>query len=234
MTNARTSGMTALGIVNIVFGALGTLGGIAIMGVAGLMTASAGTLAAENPGMGGIEEVATSGGLIFAIMGAGLALMWFLAFVGGIGILRLSTWARPVNIIAGTMLLVLGLYNLVLEGAIISGMISAGYGAVIAACFFSGTWKHAFSKQGAAERVDTEANPQPVMGGSPLAGAMPPAMASSGLPGMPKVASESASESPTSGLPGIPAAATESTKPLISAGLPGMPPAPHEGKRDAA
>ncbi|MHC4965945.1 MAG: hypothetical protein ACYTGE_13635, partial [Planctomycetota bacterium] len=95
MGKQRTGGMTTIGILNIVFGALFSL-------VFLLMILGAGFMAAAGSAMGGEEgaAVAAGGGFLMLIGIAAFAINLML-FISGIGVLKLAPWGRTLSIACG-------------------------------------------------------------------------------------------------------------------------------------
>jgi len=157
MGKQRTGGMTAIGIMNIVFGSIGTLLCLLVAVGGGVIAAASGTMEAElGPESAGAGEMAATGGAIIAAIGILGALSWALLFVGGIGILKLASWGRKVCIVAGALLTVLSVVNFTQGGVGVMGLAMLGYCITVVALCCTPTWKTACSNDGALEAATGE------------------------------------------------------------------------------
>ena len=136
MGKQRTGGMTTIGILNIIFGALFSL-------VFLLMILGAGFMAAAGSAMGGEEgaAVAAGGGFLMLIGIAAFAINLML-FISGIGVLKLAPWGRTLSIACGGL-------GVVVYGASIVILISL---------FFTPSWKATFCS---GEQLPMESAPAP-------------------------------------------------------------------------
>ncbi len=146
----RTGSMTAFGIMNIVFGALGTLMFALMVLGAGLLTAAGTSTTTEEGGM-----LAMGGGILMLIGVVGLAINVML-LAAGIGVLKVAPWGRTLSIIYG------GLGLVVYGGSLVTAEFSAttvaalGYCVILLALCFSSGWKAAFSGSSAGNAMDAE------------------------------------------------------------------------------
>jgi hypothetical protein len=150
MDKQRTGGMTTIGVLNIVFGALGSL-------VFLLMILGAGFMAAAGSAMGGEEgaAVATGGGLLMLIGIAAFAVNLML-FISGIGVLKLAPWGRTLSIACGGLGVIVyaasifgGDFSLTMVGALV-------YSFLLVGLFFTPSWKAAFCS---GQQLPTESVP---------------------------------------------------------------------------
>jgi hypothetical protein len=140
--------MLTIGILNIVFGALGAIicglvvlaGGVVAAGGAGLES----ELGAEADGAGAM--VAAGGGIIMVIGLVGLA-CWTLLFASGIGVLKLAPWGRTLSIICGVAGVLLNGSSLVMNGFQLNlvTLASLVYCGLLVGLFMKPDWKAAFS-----------------------------------------------------------------------------------------
>lgn len=212
MKNTRTGGMTTMGILNIVFGAFGTLGSLlAILG-GGLIAASGAAMEAEMGAEAeGMGAMAAAGGGFVMLIGLVLAVCSILLVVAGIGVLKLAPWGRKLSIISGGGFVLLSLVSLFGSGFTLSTIIGIAYGGTLLVLCFTETWKKAF-----APVTQSDDFPSAASAASPSFAAIPAAEGTPGTPG-------------TSGTPGqstTPAQASKSgaSEEPASTGLPGMPP----------
>ncbi len=135
----RTGSMTAIGILNIVFGALGTLiFSLMVLG-AGFLTAAGATSTTEEGGM-----LAMGGGILMLIGVGGLAINVML-LASGIGVLKVAPWGRTMSIIYGGLGLVVYGGSLAFAEFSITTVVALGYCLVLLALCFSSGWRAAFS-----------------------------------------------------------------------------------------
>lgn len=144
MGNKRTGGMTAVGVINIVFGAIGALFAILIVLGGGMMAAMGAGMEAE---FGAEFEGAAAGaaglGGIMAIVGiVASAAMLF----SGIGVLGLKPWGRKLAMICGGAWAVLNIITL-FSGFNLFNLGFAVYGGLLVWLFLQPEWKAAFSGQ---------------------------------------------------------------------------------------
>jgi len=148
MNTQRTGGMLTIGILNIVFGAMGAIicglvflaGGVVAAGGAGLE----GELGAEAEGAGAM--VAAGGGIIMLIGLVGLV-CWTLLFASGIGVIKLAPWGRKLSIICGVVGVLLNGSSLVMSGFQLNFLTLASlvYCGLLVGLFMKPDWKAAFS-----------------------------------------------------------------------------------------
>ncbi len=153
MGNKRTGGMTAVGVLNIVFGAIGALFAILIVLGGGMMAAMGAGMEAEfegaaagAAGMGGIMAIV---GIV--AFGASAAMLF-----SGIGVLGLKPWGRKLAMVCGGAWAVLNIITL-FGGFNLFNLGFAVYGGLLVWLFLQPDWKAAFSGQpgGAIEDVQT-------------------------------------------------------------------------------
>jgi hypothetical protein len=158
----RTGGMTAVAIVNMIFGGIGILNGL-------LLVAVMVTLLREEARLGVLEiQVARSAFAITALATG------FIGLISGIGIFILRPWGRMLGLAYGVLLLVICVLSFFLVPLIASirtngfhasdttnfvrlivfGTIYAGvpviYAPLMLFAFSRPTWKAAFSKDNAS------------------------------------------------------------------------------------
>ena len=145
----RTGGMTAIGVLNIVFGSIGTLMSLLVVLGGGLLAAGGAAMeaemAGETEGMG--TAVAAGGGLI-AVMGIVGVVACATMIVSGVGVLKLAPWGRMLTIACGSIIALLNIFSMT-QGFSITSLLFAGYGVMLVALFMKPDWKAAFV-QGAA------------------------------------------------------------------------------------
>jgi hypothetical protein len=130
--------MTAIGILNIAFGALFSL-------VFLLMALGAGFMAAAGNAIGGEDgaAVAAGGGFLMFVGIAAFAVNLML-FMGGIGVLKVAPWGRTLSLACGALGVVV--YAALLIGSSFSipylGMLA--YSFVLVGLFFTENWKNTF------------------------------------------------------------------------------------------
>jgi hypothetical protein len=150
----RSGGITAIGILNIVFGSLGAIvslliviGGGLFAGAGAMVEADAG---AEAEGFGAAAGVA--GGLIMIVGLIGLVSAAALG-VSGIGVLMLRPWGRVLSIVCGASIVLLNLLSLVSGGGNLVTLVAMIYGGLLVGLFFTPKWKAVFQKAPAAATV---------------------------------------------------------------------------------
>ena len=145
--------MTAVGVLNIVFGAIGALFAILIVLGGGMMAAMGAGMEAEfegaaagAAGMGGIMAIV---GIV--AFGASAAMLF-----SGIGVLGLKPWGRKLAMVCGGAWAVLNIITL-FGGFNLFNLGFAVYGGLLVWLFLQPDWKAAFSGQpgGAIEDVQT-------------------------------------------------------------------------------
>lgn len=146
----RTGSMTAMGILNIVFGALGTLVFSLMMLGAGILTAAGTSSTTEEGGM-----LAMGGGILMLIGVVGLAINVML-LASGIGVLKVAPWGRKLSIIYGGLGLVVYGGSLATAEFSITTVVALGYCVLLLALCFTPGWRAAFSGSAGGEATDTE------------------------------------------------------------------------------
>lgn len=139
MNTQRTGGMTAIGILNIIFGVLRCLGGALIILGGGLL-AGLGASSGEAAG----QEVAVAGGLA-AVLGLVAFANGVLLLIGGIGVLKVASWGRLFSLAAAALSVVITLGDGMFSGFGFGTLIGLIYPAVLFYVFFQPEWKAAFS-----------------------------------------------------------------------------------------
>ncbi len=150
MGNKRTGGMTAVGVLNIVFGAIGALFALLIVLGGGMIAAMGAGMEAEFGAEFEGAAVGTAGlGGVMAIVGivafAASAAMLF----SGIGVLGLKPWGRKLAMVCGGAWAVLNIITL-FSGFNLFNLGFAVYGGLLVWLFLQPDWKAAFSGQPAA------------------------------------------------------------------------------------
>lgn len=135
--------MTAVGVLNIVFGAIGALFAILIVLGGGMMAAMGAGMEAEfegaaagAAGVGGIMAIA---GIV--AFGASAAMLF-----SGIGVLGLKPWGRKLAMVCGGAWAVLNIITL-FSGFNLFNLGFAVYGGLLVWLFLQPEWKAAFSGQ---------------------------------------------------------------------------------------
>lgn len=152
MANQRTGGMTTIGILNIVFGALFSLFGLLTIVGGGLL--AAGGAGMEEP------DFAAAGGIVM-LLGVGALAINVLLLVSGIGVLKVAPWGRSLSIAYGGLGVIL--YGAMLAGGNV-GLMTIGavcYSVLLLVMCFTSTWKAAFSGAHAGHdaHMDTATTP---------------------------------------------------------------------------
>ena len=151
MNKQRTGGMTAIGVLNIIFGSLGTLLSLLVVAGGGLLAAGGAAMEAElgadAEGMGGM---AATGGAIIVAIGLAGAVTWAMLFIGGIGVLKLASWGRTLCMVCAGALSLLTILNFTQNGFGLGGMLLIGYSATMVGLFMKAEWKAAFGGDSAA------------------------------------------------------------------------------------
>lgn len=182
MTNQRTGGMLAVGILNIILGAIGTLLCLLIVVGGGFLSAGGAAFESEAAGTdaAGAGMLAAGFGGLIMIIGLVGALMWGLMAIGGIGTIMVANWGRLMCIVGGSVIGVLGLLSMFNGGFGIVPALVTGYCFLQAGLFFTADWKDAFTGTG----MET---------GGVMESAAPSAGVP-GLPGMPPAAGNNAND----------------------------------------
>lgn len=200
--------MTTMGILNIVFGAFGTLLSLLAILTGGLLaavgTAVEAEMGAEAEGMG---SMAAAGGGLFMLIGLVSAVFCILLIVAGIGVLKVAPWGRKLCIVSGGGIVLLNLVSLFGSGFTLSTIIGIAYGGTLLVLCFTETWKKAF-----APVTQSDNFPSAASAASPSFAAIPAAEGTPGTSGTPdqsttpaQASKSGASEEPVStGLPGMP------------------------------
>lgn len=162
MTHQRTGGMTAIGILNIVFGSIGAL--VMLLFVLGGSLLAAGGAAmeaemgAEANGMG--AATAAGGGLIMVIGVVGL-ICWTAMIISGIGVLKLKSWGRTLSMVCGGIVALLSVYSLTQQFSIMNVAFLV-YGGLLVGLFMKSDWKAAFGG-GTGAMMEASSSPIPSM-----------------------------------------------------------------------
>ncbi len=154
MGHKRTGGMTAIGVLNIVFGSLGALFALLIVLGGGIVAALGAGAEAEfgADAQGAAAASATLGGIVILVGLVALIANAVLA-ISGIGVLGLKPWGRKLAMICGGAWAVLNILTL-FSGFNLLNLGFAVYGGTLVWLFLKPEWKAAFSGQpGAIEGV---------------------------------------------------------------------------------
>lgn len=147
MTTQRTGGMTAIGILNIVFGSFGCLFGLLALLGTGLLTAFGAAASGTEPGAGAaVATVGAIGMLVsLGLLGASACLLF-----GGVGVLKVAPFGRKYTLIGAGACLGLTALNVFMSGFSIDFMsvIMLGYCGFVMYMCMTPQWKQAFSSQG--------------------------------------------------------------------------------------
>lgn len=148
MDSQRTGGMTAIGVLNIIFGSLGTLLCLLMVVGGGLLAAGGAAMEAElGAEAEGLGATAATGGAIVVLIGLAGAVAWILMFVGGIGVLKVASWGCKMSLIGAVCVALLNLVSLFTGGFGITNVLMIGYCVTVVALFMKPEWKAAFSGQ---------------------------------------------------------------------------------------
>ena len=148
MGNKRTGGMTAIGVLNIVFGALGALFAILIVLGGGMIAAMGSGMEAEFGAEfeGAAADTAGIGGIMILVGIFALLVSGTMCF-SGIGVLGLKPWGRKLSMICGGGLVVLNVASIFLGGFGLMNFVWIGYGCVLVGVFMKPDWQATFSGQ---------------------------------------------------------------------------------------
>lgn len=142
--------MTAVGVLNIVFGSIGALFAIMIVLGGGMVAAMGAGMEAE---FGGEFEGAAAGtagmGGIMALVGIVALIACGVMVFSGIGVLGLKPWGRKLAMFGGGAWGVLNIITL-FSGFSLFNLGFAFYGGLLVYLFLQPEWKAAFSGQGVA------------------------------------------------------------------------------------
>jgi hypothetical protein len=138
MGERRTGGMTTIGILNIVFGAMFSL-------VFLMMFLGAGFMAAAGNAIGGEDgaAVAAGGGFLMLVGIAAFAVNLML-LISGIGVLKVAPWGRTLSVASGGLGIVVYAASLIGNGLPIPFLGMLVYCFVLVGLFFTDNWKNAF------------------------------------------------------------------------------------------
>lgn len=160
MSNQRSGGMTTVGVLNIVFGAIGALFSFLLIVGAGFLAAGSAAMVAEGGAefQGVAEAGAAFGGIVMLV--AFIALIANVVLVtSGIGVLKMKPWGRKLAIFCGGAIALLNMLSLI-GGFSIFNIGLAVYGGILVWLFNKPEWKAAFSGKSIAvqEGVQYEQN----------------------------------------------------------------------------
>ncbi len=163
MNKQRSGGMTAIGILNIIFGSLGSLGSLVMILGGGLLAAGGSAMEAQmGPDAEGFGEFAATGGAIFMAIGVAGLLTWVALLVSGVGVLKLAAWGRKLAMICGGVMALLGGVSVVANGFGLGNLGMFVYGVLLIGLFLKPQWKAAFTpaSSGAGDGTeDAQASP---------------------------------------------------------------------------
>lgn len=146
MHRTRTGGMTAIGILNIVFGAFGALGSLLIVLGGGLLAAgSAAMEASGDPAAAELSSLGMMGGGFILLIGLVAGVFSILTIVSGIGVLKLAPWGRVLCIVCGIGMFALSGLGIAGGDMGLGNLIGLVYGGLITVLCFTNTWRSAFS-----------------------------------------------------------------------------------------
>ncbi len=140
--------MTAIGVLNIVFGAIGALFAILIVLGGGMIAAMGAGMEAEYGAEfeGAAASGAGLGGIMILVCVFALLVSGTMCF-SGIGVLGVKPWGRKLSIICGGGLVVLNVASIFLGGFGLMNFVWIGYGCMLVGVFMRPDWKAAFSGQ---------------------------------------------------------------------------------------
>ncbi len=148
--------MTAVGVLNIVFGSIGALFAILIVLGGGMVAAMGAGMEAEYGAEfeGAAAGTAGMGGIMALVGIIGLVACGAMVF-SGIGVLGLKPWGRKLAMIGGAAWCALNVITL-FSGFNLFNLGFAVYGGLLVYLFLQPDWKAAFSGQpGAIDGVQT-------------------------------------------------------------------------------
>lgn len=148
--------MTAVGVLNIVFGSIGALFAIMIVLGGGMIAAMGAGMEAEYGAefQGAAADTAGMAGIMALVGIIGLVACGAMVF-SGIGVLGLKPWGRKLAMIGGGAWAVLNVITL-FSGFSLFNLGFAVYGGLLVWLFLQPDWKAAFSGQpGAIDGVQT-------------------------------------------------------------------------------
>lgn len=138
-TQQRTGGMIAVGILNIVFGSIGSLAALVTM-IGGGALAALGSAAGDEGG-----GATTAGGALAVIGLVALAFSVMLVFAG-IGVLMMRPWGRALSLAAAALWLISSLGQMFMLGDVgVSTLVGMVYPVVLVGLFMTAKWKSAYS-----------------------------------------------------------------------------------------
>jgi hypothetical protein len=154
MGKQRTGGMTTVGILNIIFGALFSL-------VFLLMILGAGFMAAAGTAMGGEDGAAVAaGGGFLMILGIAAFAINLMLFISGIGVLKVAPWGRSLSIASAGLGVVVYGTMLVAVDFSIPMFAALAYGVTLIGLCFTSSWKETFCSSEMTTPVSTPAPPE--------------------------------------------------------------------------
>ncbi len=142
MPTQRTSGMTAIGILNIIFGSLWCIGSLLTVLGGGVLAIIGSAAEAETAG-----QAAAVGGA-HALLGLFSLTIAALLFISGIGVLKVAPWGRNFSLAAATLAIVNSVGKAVLLSAFgVGTIIALVYPVILIALFVNPAWKAVFTGQ---------------------------------------------------------------------------------------
>jgi hypothetical protein len=162
MFTQRTGGMTAVGILNIVFGSLGSLVALLAIVGGGLVAAVGAAGEAESAGTDaeGIGAAVATGGMLVMVIGLVYLLCMSLLIFDGIGVLKLKPWGRTLSIACGAGIALLSGYSIITGEFSIMTLGMCGYGLLLVGLFMTENWKAAFTGDTVTAGLDMTASTQ--------------------------------------------------------------------------
>ncbi|HRQ72334.1 MAG TPA: hypothetical protein PLU35_04815 [Phycisphaerales bacterium] len=145
MNTNRTGGMTAVAVLNFIFGGWGMLVNLLVVLGGGLLAVFGGAVAASGESGGAAAAGAGIGLTLVGLLGlfAGLLL-----FIGGFGILKMKPWARQACLAYAGIAVIVNLAGIALlsTGFGLTQIIGFAYPAILAYLFLANPqWKQAFT-----------------------------------------------------------------------------------------
>jgi hypothetical protein len=151
-SSSRSSGMTAVAVLNIVLGAFGSLSSLLLVLGGGVIAAVGGAAAADGAPEG--SAAASMGGILMLVGLLSMACCVGL-LASGIGVLKLAPWGRTLSIFCGGGLALINVIFILTSGFGLMTLAYVGYGIALVALFHQPQWKSAFcSSQSPADVID--------------------------------------------------------------------------------
>ncbi|MHC4415704.1 MAG: hypothetical protein ACYS0G_10500 [Planctomycetota bacterium] len=133
--------MTTIGVLNIIFGSVGSLIALLVFVAGGIF--AAGGVAAGSEGVADAEALGAVGGIVMLIGIATLAIN-LLLFISGIGVLKVAPWGRTLSIAYGGLGFIIYGASLATSGFGLFTASALAYSIILIALCFTPSWKAAF------------------------------------------------------------------------------------------